>query len=184
MAGRVSVRWAGLPENPRVGGSSNVLHNMATMWRKEHQRCSQASQLEMADTALKHPSLWTLLGSPDTAILEIAEEVYRGEWTVAPSVLPCKQQDESMRIMSQELPKCMTRAGLQSETGPARPSSRNWRHSHGHSTSQTQSPSAAPWGRVGQETKGRYLSSMIQFKKEMNPSRRKSRSRWHQSPWT
>ena len=75
-------------------------------------------------------SPWTplcvdLLGSPDTAILEIAEHVYKGEWAVAPSILLHRQQDECMRVMHQEPTKCMTRAGLQSKTGPDRPSLRN-----------------------------------------------------------
>ena len=42
----------------------------------------------MADTAPKHPSVQTLLGYPDAAILKIAEQVYRGEWTLAPTILP------------------------------------------------------------------------------------------------
>ena len=122
------------------------VHNTATMQRKEHQRYSGGSQLETTDMAPKHPSMQTLLGSPDSAILEIAEQVYRGEWVVALSILPHRQQDDCMRELCQELTRHTTRAGLQRKTGPARPSLRSQRHSNGHSTSWTQSPSARPWG--------------------------------------
>ena len=67
----------------------------------------------------------------------------QGEHIVAAGMLPCRQQDEWMRELHQELTRYMARAGLQSKTRPARPSLRS---SHGYSTSQTQSPSAGPQG--------------------------------------
>ena len=69
-----------------------------------------------------------------------------GECVVAPSILPCRQQDECMRELHQELTKHMARASLQSKTRLARPSLRSWRHSHSHSSSQPWSPLARPWG--------------------------------------
>ena len=73
----------------------HLLHNTAFMRRKEHQRCSWAPQAEMAEaTAPEHPSVWTLLGSIDTEILKIAEQVCRGECVVAPSMLPHWRQVE------------------------------------------------------------------------------------------
>ena len=83
----------------------HLLHNVGTMQRKEHQRCSCGPQFDMADAAPEHPSMWTLLGSPDAAILKIAENVYRGEWTLAPSILPHRQQDYCIRILHQQLAK-------------------------------------------------------------------------------
>ena len=114
-----------------------MLHNVGSMWRKEHRRCSQGSQSEMAKSAPEHPSVGTLLGSPDSEIPKVAEQVYSGECVVAPSVHPCRQQDECMRELHKKLTRHITRAGLQSETGPARPSYGSWRCSHSHSTSQT-----------------------------------------------
>ena len=84
---------------------------------------SQGLELEMTELAPEQ----TLLGSPDAEILKVAEQVYRGELTVAPSVLPHKQQDACMRELHQELARCITRAGLQSEVGSAGPSSRGQR---------------------------------------------------------
>ena len=69
----------------------HMLHNTANMWRKEHWRCSWGSQLEMAELAPEHPSVQTLLGTPDEEILKVAEQVYRREHAVVPSVLPCRQ---------------------------------------------------------------------------------------------
>ena len=135
----------------------HLLHSVSTMWRKEHQRCSQRVQSETVDRASEHPSMQTLLGSPDAVILAILEQVYSGEWTLAPSVLPCRQQAECMRILCQELAKHLTRAGLHSETGAVRPSFRSQWHCCGCSTSQTQSPLSQTLGsNIGQETEGRY----------------------------
>ena len=137
----------------------------------------------MADTGHEHPSVWTLLGSPDAAVLKSAEQVYTGECTLAPSVLPHRQQEECMRILHQELGKCMSRAGLQSKTGPARTSLRSWRCSCSHSASQTWSLSARPQGaksakRLREDTPVGWSDS----RRRWTHSRRRSRLRWHQSP--
>ena len=71
---------------------------------------SQGSQPEPAELVPEHPPVWTLVGSPDAEILRVAEQVYWGEHVVAPSVLPCCQQDECMRDLHQELARCMARA--------------------------------------------------------------------------
>ena len=56
-----------------------MLHNVAAMWRKEHQWCSWAPQVETAEaTAPEYPLVWTLLGSLDSEILKVIEQVYRG----------------------------------------------------------------------------------------------------------
>ena len=71
---------------------------------------------ELAESAPEHPSVWTLLGSPDAEILKVAEQVYWGEDMVAPSVFPHQQQNGCMRKLHQELARCMARAGLQNKT--------------------------------------------------------------------
>ena len=123
-----------------------MLHNGVTIWKEECQRHSRGLQSEMAESVPEHPSVQTLLGSCDTEILKVAEQVYQGECVVASSVLSHRQQDNCMRELHQELTRHMTRAGLQSKTGPGRPSSRHQGCSHGHSASQTQSPSDGPQG--------------------------------------
>ena len=65
-----------------------LLHNVAAMEKKEHPRHSQGPEPETAELAPEHPSMWTLLGSPDKEILEVVEQVYRGELAVVPCVLP------------------------------------------------------------------------------------------------
>ena len=47
----------------------------------------------MAESAAENPSVWILLGFSDAEILKVAEQVYKGELTVEPGVLPCKQED-------------------------------------------------------------------------------------------
>ena len=101
----------------------HLLHNVASMKKKEHQRCSQRLQVEAAEEmAPEHPSMWTLIVATDEAILQVAEQVYWGEWTLALSVLSCKQQDDCMRELWQELNRCMSRAGLQDTPGSPGPS--------------------------------------------------------------
>ena len=73
-------------------------------------------------------------------------EAYRQEHAVAPSVLPCRLQDKCMMELCQELARYMARAGLQSKTRSARPSSKGWRCSHSHSILQACYPSAGHWG--------------------------------------
>ena len=66
-----------------------LLHNAASMRRKGCQMHAQALQVDTAElTALEHHSIWTFLGSTDMEILKVTEQVYWGECTVVPSVLP------------------------------------------------------------------------------------------------
>ena len=56
-----------------------MFHNAAAMWKKEHQRHSWGLQAEMAEAMTpEHPFVWTLLGSVDSEILKVAEQVYGG----------------------------------------------------------------------------------------------------------
>ena len=71
-------RTSGLEYHPKQEWRLFLLHNMATMGRKEHQRFFQGSQSEMAELAPEHPSMWTLFKSPDSEILKVAEQGYRG----------------------------------------------------------------------------------------------------------
>ena len=54
----------------------HLLHNVAAMCRKGCWRCSQESEMEMAESAPEHPSVQTLLGSPDEEIPKVAEQIY------------------------------------------------------------------------------------------------------------
>ena len=69
----------------------NLLHNAATMRWKEHERLSQshsqAKWPEMAKVmAPEHPSVGTLLGSNNAAILKVAEQVDQGGVCAPPLV--------------------------------------------------------------------------------------------------
>ena len=75
----------------------HLLHNVASMKKKECQRHPQRSQAEAAkETAPEHPSMQTLIGSTDEAILQVAEQVYQGEQTLDPSMLSYQQHDNCM----------------------------------------------------------------------------------------
>ena len=64
------------------------------------------------EMAPDHPSIGTLLGSTDQEILDVAEQVYWGEYMLVPSKLPCPQQEEYIAELHLELSQCMVRAGL------------------------------------------------------------------------
>ena len=120
-----------------------LLHNAASMRRKDCQRHFQALQAETAKvTAPGHPSVRTLLGTTDIEILKVVVQVYQVEYMMAPSELPCQQQQECIKELHLELALCVARAGLQSRPGPARPTSQ----SRGCSHSQAQPPSAESQG--------------------------------------
>ena len=106
-------------------------HNTAAMWCKEHQRCSQGLPLEPTETAPEHPSVQTLIGSHDSELLQVMEQIYKGEYAVAPSVFTHAQHEHFMRELQWKLSGCMTRPGLWSKRGPAELPSRNWRCSQG-----------------------------------------------------
>ena len=57
---------------------------------KTYEKITHAQQIKMAEVmAIAHLFIRTLLGSTDQEILDIAEQVYWGEYTLAPSELPC-----------------------------------------------------------------------------------------------
>ena len=102
----------------------HLLHNAASMRRKEHQRCSQDLQAEPTKvTAPEHPSVRTLLGSTNADILKVTEKVYQGECVTAPIVLPQLQQEECIKELCLELAQHTARAGLQNGSGSTRPTS-------------------------------------------------------------
>ena len=51
----------------------------------------------------QHPSVRALLGTSNEAIIQMAEHIYQGEWTLAPSLISHHQDDECMRELWQEL---------------------------------------------------------------------------------
>ena len=74
-----------------------MFHNATAMWHKEHQRCSHGLPLEPSEAPLEHPSMQTLVGSRDTDLLQDAEQIYKGEYMVAPSMFTCTQCDNLMK---------------------------------------------------------------------------------------
>ena len=82
----------------------HLLHNAASMRKKEHQRYSQRSQTEEAkEVAPEYPSMRILIGATDDVITQVTEQVYWEESTLAPSILSCQQHDDCMRKVWQEL---------------------------------------------------------------------------------
>ena len=59
----------------------------------------------------------TLIGSQDSEILWVIEQIYRDVYAVAPSVFTHTQQEDCMRGLLWDLPRCMARVGLHSERG-------------------------------------------------------------------
>ena len=134
------------------------------------------------EMAPEHPSMRTLIGTTNDTILQVTEQVYQGEWTLAPNLLSCQQNKDCMRELQQELNKCMARAGLHGAPHLAG-SSRSRRCSHGCSASQTQSPSAELQRREAVKwPRKESLIGWSRSQKWCSQSRGRSRSRWHQSP--
>ena len=106
-----------------------MFHNSTTRRCKKLQRCPCGIPLEPSETALEHPSVWTLVGSEDSDLLQIAKQIYKGEYIVAPSIFSCSQCDDLLKKLQKKLSKHLTQAGLQGERGPAEASFRTWRHS-------------------------------------------------------
>ena len=67
-----------------------------------------------------HPSARMLLGSTD-GDTGPGRTGYWGEYKLAPSELPCQQQEEHMMELGQELSQHMNRVGLREGPSPARP---------------------------------------------------------------
>ena len=55
------------------------------------------------EMALEHPFVRTLLGSTDQGILEVVEQMNRGQYEVALSVLPHRHQDQIMAELHEDL---------------------------------------------------------------------------------
>ena len=70
----------------------------------------------------------TLVESRDSNLLQVAQQIYKGEYVVVPSIFTHAHQEELMKELQRELPRCMTRAGLQGERRPAELPSRSWRY--------------------------------------------------------
>ena len=108
-----------------------MFHNAATMWCKEHQRCSKRLPLKPTETAPEHPSVWNIIGSWIFNLLWVMEQIYKGKYMVAPSMFTHVQQENFMKWLWWEISRCMFRADLWSERGPAELPSRTWRCSWG-----------------------------------------------------
>ena len=67
------------------------------MQYKECQRHSHGLPLEPSEVALEHPSMQTLVGIRDADLLQVAEQIYKGEYMLVTSVFTCTQCDDLMR---------------------------------------------------------------------------------------
>ena len=85
----------------------------------EHLLYNTAYKLQVKTAKMmvpEHPSFWTLLGSTNAEVLEVTEQVYQGEYVMAPSVLPCCWQEECIKKLFLELAQSTARAGLQQQS--------------------------------------------------------------------
>ena len=116
-----------------------------------------------------HPSMWTLAGSRDANLLQVAEQIYKGEYMVAPSMFPHALCNNFMKELQRQLSKHLTWACLQGERGLAKVSSRSWRHS---------------WGleQEDQALEARLQGRQSQSQRRRTHSRGRSGLRWWQSP--
>ena len=75
------------------------------MWRREQQCDNDAPyQATVAeDMAPKQPSVWVLLGSIDKDILGMAEDIYCGQYQLAPSIIMCQHLDLLMQELQDKL---------------------------------------------------------------------------------
>ena len=94
------------------------------------------------ETAPEHPSVRTLLGSTDQEILDVMEQVYRGQYEVVSSIQFCRHQDQFMGKLHEEQGQHMVRAGLCGVMVTAHFLSRGRRHPQAHSSSQARLPLA------------------------------------------
>ena len=85
-----------------------IFHNAAAMWHKGCQRHPWGPSLEQTKAAREHPSVWTLVGSKDSKLLLVTEQIYRGKYTVASSVFTRTQQEELMKELWRELSAHLT----------------------------------------------------------------------------
>ena len=67
------------------------------MRHKELQRHPCGIPLEPSETALEYHSVWTLVGSEDSNLLQITEQIYKDGYIVVPSIFSCFQHDDLMK---------------------------------------------------------------------------------------
>ena len=135
-------KWHGI----RSGGCSfrNGCSIMQQQWERERYNntcrgAPQSHQYTMAeDTAPECPCVRSLLGLINDKILVLAEEVYLGQYGVAPSVLPCQHQHKFMAEFCEELGQWLIRAGLCGAMRAVRSLSSSRRCSHACCSSQAQ----------------------------------------------
>ena len=77
-----------------------MFQNATTMQCKEHQRCSCGLSLEPPETATEHPSVQTLVGSRDSDLLWVREQIYKGDYVVAPRVFTHAQDNNLMKELA------------------------------------------------------------------------------------
>ena len=73
------------------------------------------------ETAPEQPSVRSLLGSTDEEILEIAVQMYQGQYEAVPSILPCQYKEPFLAELHKDLGWYLRRAGLkkpQEHAGP------------------------------------------------------------------
>ena len=119
----------------------HLFHNATAIRKRKQQwhawRCQHFLQTAMAEEmAPEHPSIRSLLGSTDDEILEIAEQVYWGQYEAVSSILPHWHQEQFMAELYEELGQNLTRAGLWEATRTGRSPSRGRRCSCAYSLSQ------------------------------------------------
>ena len=78
--------------------------------------------------APEHPSVRILLEPRDQEILDVVEQVYRGQYEVGPSILPQRCKDEFMAKLHEELGQHLVKAGLSDAMGTAQSLSRERRY--------------------------------------------------------
>ena len=97
--------------------------------QQQRNLCTHSHHPEMAEEmAPIHPSVRSLLGSSEEEVLKITEEVYHGEYELAPNELPGQQQEEYMAELHAKLSWHLTRAGLRDVPVAAGPTSSSRRH--------------------------------------------------------
>ena len=100
---------------------------------QRHPNLQQTAMIK--EMAPEHPSGRTLLESTDQEILDVFEQVYRGQYEVVPSILPHRCQDQFITKLHEELGQCLVRAGLSIVMGTAHSLYRGRRHLQAHSLS-------------------------------------------------
>ena len=107
------------------------------------------------------------------------EQIYKGEYMVVPSIFTHAEQEDLMKKLQWELSRCMSRAGLWRERGPAELPSRCQRHSWG--LGEEEQALEEEW-QNGQSKYGRRTHSRGRSGLRLHQSPSPSCSSWCQSP--